>query len=300
MQNKSNRWLSVSSLLFLFLFLSACQDDEEAISLDFELEEVLISASNGAGKSYFRQPSSDDFQSIPQDPLNPLTADKVKLGQLLFHETGIAIDPKLSGSSGTYSCASCHHVKAGFQAGIKQGVGEGGIGFGVNGEGRIHDSDRTDLDVQPLRTPSAMNGAYQKLQLWNGQFGATDANIGTESEWTAGTPKETNHLGYEGLETQAIAGLGVHRMKIDMDFLTANGYAELFDKAFPNVDVSERYDKERAGLAIAAYERTVLSNQAPFQKWLNGEFSALSGWRKKGRCYFSEKQNAPIAILGQH
>ncbi|MFT5916824.1 MAG: cytochrome c peroxidase, partial [Bacteroidia bacterium] len=273
----------------LFLFLSACQDDDEALSLDFELEEVLASTSNGLGKSYFQQPSSDDFQSIPQDPKNPLTADKVKLGQLLFHETGIAIDPKFSGSSGTYSCASCHHVRAGFQAGVKQGVGEGGIGFGVNGEGRIHEFNRTDFDVQPLRTPSIMNGAYQKLQLWSGQFGATDANIGTESQWTAETPKETNHLGYEGLETQAIAGLGVHRMKMDIDSLTKTGYVELFDKAFPNVDKSERYDMERAGLAIAAYERTVLSNQAPFQKWLNGEFSALSDDEKRGAMLFFGK-----------
>ncbi|MFT5617613.1 MAG: cytochrome c peroxidase [Arenicella sp.] len=289
MRKTSNRWLSVGSLAFLFLFLSACQDDDEALSLDFELEEVLASTSNGLGKSYFQQPSSDDFQSIPQDPKNPLTADKVKLGQLLFHETGIAIDPKFSGSSGTYSCASCHHVRAGFQAGVKQGVGEGGIGFGVNGEGRIHEFNRTDFDVQPLRTPSIMNGAYQKLQLWSGQFGATDANIGTESQWTAETPKETNHLGYEGLETQAIAGLGVHRMKMDIDSLTKTGYVELFDKAFPNVDKSERYDMERAGLAIAAYERTVLSNQAPFQKWLNGEFSALSDDEKRGAMLFFGK-----------
>ena len=36
--------------------------------------------------------------------------------------------------------------------------------------------------------------------LWNGQFGATSLNEGTEALWTEGTPKEKNHLGFEGLE----------------------------------------------------------------------------------------------------
>lgn len=35
---------------------------------------------------------------------------------------------------GNYSCASCHFASAGFQAGRVQGIGERGIGFGINGE----------------------------------------------------------------------------------------------------------------------------------------------------------------------
>ena len=65
-----------------------------------------------------------------------------------------------------------------------------------------------------------LNVAYQKVMLWNGQFGATSVNTGTESQWTADTPIETNFLGFEGLETQAIAGLGVHRMKVNPEFFT--------------------------------------------------------------------------------
>ena len=48
-----------------------------------------------------------------------------------------------------------------------------GLGFGVKGEGRIKDPLylEQDLDVQPIRTPSALNVAYQDVMLWNGQFG---------------------------------------------------------------------------------------------------------------------------------
>ena len=59
--------------------------------------------------------------------------------------------------------------------------------------------------------------------LWNGQFGATGPNEGTEASWGEGTPKFNNHLGYQGIETQAIAGLTVHRMGIDMDFVSSTG-----------------------------------------------------------------------------
>ena len=143
-----------------------------------------------------------------------------------------------------------------------------------------------ELDVQPIRTPAALNTAYQELMLWNGQFGGTDGNAGTEAQWTEGTPKETNHLGYQGLETQAIAGLDVHRMVIDNDFLTEKGYLALFDAAFPDWPQEERYTRVTAGLAIAAYERTLLANQAPFQRWLQGNTGIMSPSEKRGAILF--------------
>lgn len=143
-----------------------------------------------------------------------------------------------------------------------------------------------------------MNGAYQTNLLWNGQFGATGVNVGTEASWTADTPKETNHLGFEGLEIQAIAGLGVHRMELDETFLENNNYKALFDVAFPDVDPSERYDKVQAGLAIAAYERTILSNQSPFQEWLKGDVTAMSNEEKRGAILFFGKADCGSCHTG--
>ncbi|MFT5167567.1 MAG: cytochrome c peroxidase, partial [Saprospiraceae bacterium] len=233
---------------------------------------------------------STDFNTIPQDPKNPLTTEKVALGKLLYHETGLAISPMMSQSAGQYSCASCHFASAGFQANRVQGISEGGQGFGINGEGRERnpDYDESMMDVQPLRTPSAMNTAFQTNMLWNGQFGATGINTGTDAYWTPGTPIVNNELGYEGLETQAIAGLGVHRM--DMESLPGViedlGYKAMFDNIFSDFPENERYTKETAGLAIAAFERTLLANQAPFQKYLKGEISAITEQEKKGAILF--------------
>ncbi len=279
--------------LLSFIFFSSCKKDNNdsfPTSLDDRLVEALANSSNGIGKSFYIMPESNDFSAIPQDPKNPLSFAKVELGKLLYHETGIAITPLHSMSEGTYSCASCHFASAGFQAGRFQGISEGGIGFGINGEGREANIQylEEDLDVQPIRSPGVLNTAYQINLLWNGQFGATGLNVGTENAWTPGTPKEANNLGFEGMETQAIAGLKVHRMNIDTlpAIIEDLGYKAMFDAAFSDVPQNERYTRINAGLAIAAYERTLLASEAPFQQWLNGDINAMTEQEKNGALLF--------------
>ena len=289
----------LSTFFFLFLF-SSCKNDDDADSpdLDAQLEDILSSLSTN-GAADFILPTSTDFASIPQDPQNPITQEKVDLGQMLYHETGLAVDPMHPEAEGTYSCSSCHFASAGFQANRHQAISDGGEGFANNGNGREPSPvyDLSELDVQPIRTPSAMNGAYQMVNLWNGQFGATGPNVGTEAQWTVDTPKETNNLGYEGLETQAIAGLKVHRME-NVDDFNESFYKAEFDAAFSNIDVSERYSREFAGLAIAAYERTLLSNQAPFQLWLNGNRDAMNDQEKEGAILFFGTANCASCHSG--
>ncbi len=285
--------------LAIILILSACKKDDESRDYDGDLRDLLQTARSGNLATY-QLPSSEDFAQIPQDPNNPLTEAKVALGKLLYHETGLAIKPKLAEGRFTYSCSSCHHSRAGFQAGRKQGIGEGGLGFGLGGESRDANSAYLldSLDVQPIRTPSVLNAAYQEVQLWNGQFGATGLNAGTESQWTAGTPKAENHLGYQGVEIQAIAGLKVHRMDIDAAFCESNEYKSYFEAAFPGLAGEELYNRENAGLAIAAYERTVLANQSPFQKWLAGDNNAMLEVEKRGAVLFFGKANCSSCHSG--
>lgn len=151
-------------------------------ALDLQLMQAISSAAPSGDLEYFMMPASDDYGNIPQDPNNPLNKVKVEVGQLLFHETGLGNNPTLSDGLRTYACASCHHASAGFQAGVPQGIGEGGSGFGARGEARAQSGDyaANELDIQPIRTPTAMNAAYQDIMLWNGQFGGRGTNAGTE------------------------------------------------------------------------------------------------------------------------
>lgn len=258
-------------------------------SKDQALMATLIEALGEQGSAELRMPDPGDLAAIPQDPNNPLTVAKVNLGRMLFHETALGMQAVEEEGLGTYSCASCHHAMAGFQAGVQQGLGDGGVGFGVRGEGRVlsSDYDPTTVDRQPMRSPTAMNGAFTPVVLWNGQFGAGGPNAGTEASWTEGTPIAVNFLGYAGLETQAIAGLTVHRMAPDAAFFNAMpGYRMLFDAAFPDFGDDERYSVETAGLAIAAYERTLMASESPFQRWLRGERTAMTEGQKEGAMVF--------------
>ncbi len=276
------------ALCVSLLAFSAC--DEDPTLPNSELNEQLRRVIEATGQSMddLRMPSSDDLENIPQDSSNRLTPAKIALGKLLFHETALGIDGMTDERAQTFSCASCHNAAAGFAAGTAQGIGEGGNGFGRSGEGRVRAANVSIsmLDIQPVKSPSILNAGYQKVMLWNGQFGATDVNEGTESNWTEGTPKAKNSLGFEGVETQAIAGLEVHRLDLDSTLLYQYGYQALFDAAFEDVPIAERYNRLTAALAIAAYERTVLANQAPFQQWLAGDVSALNDQEKAGALVF--------------
>lgn len=287
---------------YFSLFFVACTPESEPLlaPLDAELTTVLKQHAPTGDLADFQFPAATDLANIPQDPKNPLTTAKVELGKLLYHETGLALAPKQEMGKMTYSCASCHFAAAGFQAGRVQGIGDGGLGIGQRGEGRNPNRlyAGKDLDVQPVRTPTALNTAYQEAMLWNGQFGATGINAGTESAWTADTPKAVNHLGYEGLESQAIAGLAVHRLKIDDNLLDQTDYRARFDAVFGDVPVAERYTLERVGLAIAAYERTLLATEAPFQRWLRGDHAALDAIEKRGAMLFFGKAECGTCHTG--
>jgi len=264
-------------------------DSSNVADEDGSLDEDLIVMLTKNGErtvANFILPASDDFGSIPQDPANPLTEDKVELGKLLFHETALSTNPRHESARGTYSCATCHHADAGFQAGRQQGIGDGGSGWGQHGENRGINPDYAvdEVDVQPLKSPTILNSAFQRINMWDGRFGARGMNEGTESEWLPGSEAEANWLGYEGLETQAIQALKVHRMDNIENSIVASHpvYQELWQRVFPGEPVTTEY----AGLAIAAYERTVFSSQAPFQRWLKGDYGALSAAEKRGALVF--------------
>ena len=54
-------------------------------------------------------------------------------------------------------------------------------------------------------------------------------------------------------------------------------------------EVLLKITKENAGLAIAAYERTLLPTESPFQNWLHGEEDAMTDPQKMGAILFFSK-----------
>lgn len=287
------------------LLVSCGMQSEEQIKLGNDLTVLLNNAprpeGSKAGLAYFIMPVDNDWKNIPQDPKNPITKAKVELGKLLFHEPALSAGPKCKTWENQASCASCHHAAAGFYAGVPQGIGTGGMGFGKKGEGRTKDPNcpEPDLEVSCIRASTVMNLAWQKNLLYNGLFGATGMNKGTDSLWKPGTAQEKNKLGYEGLEAASIGGQGIHWMDISFSKIKGNTeYKKMFADAFPEIPENTRINEVTAGLAMAAYQRTIISNQAPFQKWLNGEKNALTTNQLKGAMVFFGKGNCKECHTG--
>ena len=282
-----------TSILGLIVVLNACTKDRmpTLVELDNQLENSIQGKSPNGTLDFYVLPNENDLHLIPQDPKNPLTPQKVELGKLMYHDTGLGQDPIKEAGRGTYSCASCHVSEAGFRPGNFQGIADGGVNFGIGGEDRVKNTLYSDdeLDVQSARPLSMVNVAYVSNTFWNGQFGGGNVNEGTEDVWNLRDDTELNHLGFEGIETQNMDGLIAHRITINKELLDEYGYTFLFDQVFADVPVEERYTIATASLAFSAYIRTILANRAPFQDWLKGDREALGYEEKKGAILFFEK-----------
>ncbi len=295
---------SITLVALSMTALAGCNNNDP-IDLVAALSKDLTASLQAAGPGIagLTLPDETALDEIPADPANPLTAEKVALGQMLYHETGLGTNPNDPARTGTYSCATCHHSAAGFKAGVPQGIADGGQAFGLVGEGRVLGAGldgnapaNSPLrpDIQPVASPTTLNVAFQEVMLWNGQFGnasnsSINAGLADNVLATPGTPKAENVRGLSGVETQAVAGLGVHRQSVIGDSLlqTQADYMAMFAAAFP----ASTDTLEDAAKAIAAFERTLLTNQAPFQLWLRGDRTAMNEQELRGALLFFGKAN---------
>jgi len=280
-------------LMVLFSWIG-CTKDTMIISseLDSQLELLIREAAEDGTLDYYILPDGSDLSQIPQDAeKNALNPAKVQLGKFLFFETGLAQSAVKESGRGTYSCASCHIPEAGFKSGAFQGIADGGEGFGINGDSRVRNTEyeEFELDVQSARPLTMVNVGFVENTFWNGQFGSTGVNVGTEDVWAEREATNNNFLGFEGIETQNFIGLVDHRIEINKPLLDSLGYTDLFNEAFPEIPENERYTVMTGSLAFSAYIRTIISDKAPFQSYLKGNTSALSYDEKKGAVLFFGK-----------
>jgi len=274
-------------------YLISCQKEIVTTYSDSSLIQLIENNSRTGSLDAYIMPASDDYSNLPnQDPKNPVTAKKVSLGKMLFFETGIGRMPQRTISLKTYSCSTCHIPEKAFTAGRFQGIADGGVGFGLLGEARQKNGlyDGSEVDAQGARPLPMLNLTYVRNALWNGAFGSFGMNTGTEAAWGITDPlTDINMNGIEGLEANNHRALITHRQLIDKEILTDLGYLEMFDEAFSEVPESERYTLQIAANAIAAYFRTILTNEAPFQKYLKGNLQALTIKQKRGAELFFGK-----------
>lgn len=188
--------------------------------------------------------SAAEWQSLPSKAPapadNPTTADKVKLGKILF------LDPRLS-STGTVSCNSCHNVMLG-------GEDNRPVAMGVKGQ------------VGGRSAPTVWNSAFNSVQFWDGRA----PSLEEQAKGPVTNPIEMGMKSWADVEKRLAA---------------IPGYPELFEAAFGDgAEVSE----DNAAKAIAAYERTLITPNSPYDNYVNGDKKALTDQQVRGMELFEK------------
>jgi cytochrome c peroxidase len=141
----------------------------------------------------------------------------------------------------------------------------------ADGQPRAIGEDQKPL---PLRTPTLLNVAWTPKLGWDGHF--SDLESMTVSPITA-----TDNMNLP------IATL--------IDRLSANpGYAKEFDAAFGKGQITQRQIEE----ALATFERSIVSDDAPFDHWIRGDQNAIGAAAKRGFVVFNGKANCAACHSG--
>ncbi len=177
-------------------------------------------------------------ETAPAPANNPMTAEKVELGKMLF------MDPRFS-STGTVSCNSCHNIMEG-------GDDSRPVSMGVHGKkgGR--------------NAPTVWNAAFHSVQFWDGRAPLLE----DQAKGPVANPIEMGMKDTEAAmkRVRSIAG---------------------YRSAFKNVFGENQMTVDNAAKAVAAFERTLITPNSPFDKYINGDKKAMTSQQVKGMNLFA-------------
>jgi len=126
----------------------------------------------------------------------------------------------------------------------------------------------------PLRAPTLLNVAWTPKLGWDGHF------------------RDLESVAFGPLTNPA-------NMNISEDMLIKRltaipGYVDAFDAAFGEGDVSKR----KIELALATFERTIVSGEAPFDRWIKGDKAAINAAAQRGFDLFVGKAHCVACHSG--
>lgn len=246
----------------------------------------------------------------PTPPENPITEPKRLLGKVLF------FDEQLSADS-TVACATCHqHTLAGGDPRRERHPGADNVFNTIDdlfGSPGVIRSDPltnylrdltfgTQPQVTKRQANSPINAAYATTLFWDGRAGNQFVNPETGQmvafadaalESQAVQPILSSiEMGHDGANwVEVIARLRAAKPLALASSLTPDlaagladepDYPELFRRAFGTATISAA----RIGLAIATYERTLISDQTPWDRFMAGQTAALTPEQQAGWNFF--------------
>ena len=199
-----------------------------------------------------RPPVPWPLEAFPELPeiMNDVPEARLELGRLLYYDPVLSIDNQTA-------CATCHSELWGMGDGIPRGVGHGaGLDAGPG---------RAGPNTLRRNSPALFNLAFRSSLLWDGRA--------------------------ETLEEQALTPifndqeLGSDQGALIAELSAIPEYVDRFTDAFPE-DPAVTLDNLTA--ALAAYERTFISNRSTYDGYAEGRFGLMNDEQIEGMFRFAE------------
>jgi cytochrome c peroxidase len=133
------------------------------------------------------------------------------------------------------------------------------------------------LDGMPLprRTPTLWNMAWGNLYFWDGRAATLEEQVLGPMQ----NPRE----------------MGQQMAQLVEELSQSTEYPQMFAAAFPDQPAIE---EQTISHALATYVRTIVSPEAPFDRWIAGDESAISDGAKRGFALFVGKGNCSACHSG--
>ncbi len=198
---------------------------------------------------------------------NPLTPERIALGKLLFW------DPLLSGNKDV-ACSTCHHPRFGYAENRDLSIGVNGVGLGAN---RRFISPNS-IPFVKRNSQTILNVAFNGIDQ-SGQYNPATAPMFWDSR-------------VESLETQALEPIksfeemrgNTYPQDRAVEIVVARlsaipEYRALFTKAFGGENA---VTAANLGKALAAFQRSLVANNSPFDRYMRGDRSAMTPAQLRG------------------
>lgn len=130
------------------------------------------------------------------------------------------------------------------------------------------------VQTMGTHTPTLLNIAWVPRPGWSGQF------------------KDLEAVAFTPISSPVIMNLPEKKL---IERLSAiPGYVDAFDDVFGEGDITRR----KIELALATYQRTIVSGEAPFDRWIKGDEKALDDAAKRGFDLFNGKAQCAACHSG--
>jgi cytochrome c peroxidase len=231
---------------------------------------ILTFANVGSGQVNFSA-----FSALPKTvtapPDNQPSPAKVALGRLLFW------DPILSGSKDV-ACATCHHPESGYAENLDISIGVNGVGLGAARQFAFPNS----IPFVKRNSQTILNSAFNGIDS-QGRYNPSTAPMfwdvrakGMEAQALLPIQTFEEMRGHAYSEESAVDTV-VSRLRAVPE------YRLLFTRAFGG---TAAISAENLGKALAAFQRTLLANHSPFDRYMRGDLGAMTSAQIQGMRQF--------------